>query len=242
MFGILAATVSHASKAKGLRPYKLQVCQRLTDDNKVRRLSFCHPEIGRIGADAGHLQLLVFSDEAAFHLDRHVNCQCTHFWSKTNPHFVTTGAVNSPGVTVRCGLWREGGIGQFLSTALSQPILTSTSSKIFFARACVKYHMLKEVCILQQDGATAHFTAKVRCWLDAHFLVDGARFGLDALAFVLLQPHTLRLFCVGICEVPSVLQRPSGKSQDLAKTPTILSNVLGQSQELQSVAREPGSL
>lgn len=69
MFGTSVATISRASKANGLRPYKLPVCQRQTDDDKARRLSFCRSKLRRIAADPGHLLFLVFRDEAAFHLD-----------------------------------------------------------------------------------------------------------------------------------------------------------------------------
>lgn len=82
MFGTSVVATSRASKAKGLRPYKLHVCQRCTDDNKVRRLSFCRSKLTRIVADPGHLLFLVLSDEAALHLDRQVNRQCTCFWPK----------------------------------------------------------------------------------------------------------------------------------------------------------------
>lgn len=143
MFGKSVSTVSRALKAKGLRLYKLQVCQRLMEDDKVRRLSFCPSELRRIAADPGHLQFLVVSDEATFHLDGRVNRQCTRFWVKTNPHFFATRAVDSQGLVQNLARGVDRAV--FFSTALSQVNPTCASWKTIFARACAIPHAERAV-------------------------------------------------------------------------------------------------
>lgn len=150
-------------------PFKPQVLFELQPDDYERRKQFCVNELGRISSNRNHLPFLLFTDEAIFHLDGHVNKQNTRCWSETNPHWIIEEAVQSPKVVVWCGLWREGVVGPFF--------FEGTVTGDAYLRMLEQYvlpeleasHMQREVCIFQQDGAPPHYATTVRDWLDRTF-------------------------------------------------------------------------
>ncbi|KAM7281796.1 hypothetical protein ISCGN_001957 [Ixodes scapularis] len=94
-------------------PYKLGLIHGLSPGDYEMRHYFCRDELLRIEQDPSHVQFLLFSDEATFHLDRQVNTQNCRYWSSTNLHWTLERALQSPKVTVCCGIWREGVVGPF---------------------------------------------------------------------------------------------------------------------------------
>ena len=68
-----------------LFPYKVQILQNQTDANKKERSEFCQTIIGRIENNSGDLGLILFSDEAHFHLSGPVNKQNMRFWPSQQP-------------------------------------------------------------------------------------------------------------------------------------------------------------
>ncbi|XP_077511001.1 uncharacterized protein LOC144121701 [Amblyomma americanum] len=169
LFGVAPSTVSRALQIKGWRPYRVRVHQHLSPADKAQRVSFCRSEQQRLAADPGRLDFLMFSDEAVFHLDGQVNRQCTRFWSKNNPHFTHTRAVNSPRTVVWCAIWREGVVGPFFfeDSVTADSYLRLLKER--FLPELVEYHMQQRLCIFQQDGAPAHYASKVRQWLNEEF-------------------------------------------------------------------------
>ena len=59
----------------GFKAYKLKVLHAIQPDDKDRRVEFCQWGLQMIEDDDGFLQNLIFSDEAIFRLDGHVNKQ-----------------------------------------------------------------------------------------------------------------------------------------------------------------------
>ena len=47
--------------------------QKLHDEDYANRIEFASDELDRIAGDPMHLEVLIFSDEANFYLDRDVN-------------------------------------------------------------------------------------------------------------------------------------------------------------------------
>ena len=62
-------------------PYKVQIVQRLYEEDFKNRLEFAQEELMRIHADPTHLAELTWSDEAHFHLDGGVNRHNCSYWS-----------------------------------------------------------------------------------------------------------------------------------------------------------------
>ena len=69
-----------------LFPYKIQILQRQTDDNKAERLAFCQDISQKIENSPGLLKLIFFSHEAHCHLSGHINKQNMRYWSQAQPN------------------------------------------------------------------------------------------------------------------------------------------------------------
>ncbi|KAM7306368.1 hypothetical protein ISCGN_010087 [Ixodes scapularis] len=147
----------------------MQVVQALHDGDNVRRLEFCKAELLRIKSNPGHLQFLLFSDEANFHLDGRVNRQNSRIWARDNPHAVDERHLHSPKVTVWSGIWREGIVGPFFFDGTVNANAYLDMLKTEMLPELERYHMTKENCIFMQDGAAPHYAKSVRAWLNNTF-------------------------------------------------------------------------
>ena len=80
-----------------LRPYRLQMLQALSDEDKADRLSFS--DISRaIQNNPSFLESIIFSDEAHFYLTGEVNRHNSVYWSSENPHHHDTTTLHPPKV------------------------------------------------------------------------------------------------------------------------------------------------
>jgi hypothetical protein len=66
-------------------PYKIQVKQRLTPGNALKRFEFADLLLPMISNKELYPMDLWFSDEAHFHHDGYVNKQTWRFWASENP-------------------------------------------------------------------------------------------------------------------------------------------------------------
>jgi hypothetical protein len=139
-----------------LYPYKIQVMQVLSDNDKVRRLRFAkwgavffedHPLV---------LKRLWFTDEAHVDLTGYVNKQNMRFWATQNPHIIHESPLHPQRVTVWCAISSQGLIGPFF-------IAGSVTGETY--RNLVQRQFLPELERLgfpvgrqwfMQDGATPH--------------------------------------------------------------------------------------
>ena len=64
---------------------KVQILQKQTDANEEERSEFCQTISKRIENNPGDLGLILFSEEAHFHLSGHVNKQNKRFWASQQP-------------------------------------------------------------------------------------------------------------------------------------------------------------
>ena len=167
LFGVSTHTVRKAIRE--MRPYKLGLIHELLPGDYEKRLDFCRDELLRIAQDPSHLQFLLFSDEATFHLDGQVNTQNCRYWNSTNPNWTLERTLQSPKVTVWCGIWREGVVGPFFfdNNVTGDTYLQMMQDE--FLPELEALHMQRHVCIFMQDGAPPHWSTSVRRWLDTTF-------------------------------------------------------------------------
>ena len=112
--GISRATVQRViHNDLKLFPYKVQILQKQTDVNKRERVEFCQSISERIENNPGVLNLILFSDEAHFHLSGHVNKQNMRFWASQQPHEHTQRPLSQEKVTVWCALGKRGICGPY---------------------------------------------------------------------------------------------------------------------------------
>ena len=67
----------------------------------------------RLTEDADFAKEIIFSDEAHFDLGGHVNKQNCGLWGTENPHAFIEKPIHPKRITVWCGFWSRGIIGQF---------------------------------------------------------------------------------------------------------------------------------
>jgi hypothetical protein len=66
-------------------PYKIQVAQELSEQDKEDRLQFCSQFFDLMNSNRNILNSLLMSDEAHFHMSGYVNKQNCRFWAANNP-------------------------------------------------------------------------------------------------------------------------------------------------------------
>ena len=74
-----------ARKRLVMKPYKLQLVQTITADDKRKRKQFCVDMQEKLEEDEFN-ERLVFSDEATFHTNSKVNMHNVRIWGEENPH------------------------------------------------------------------------------------------------------------------------------------------------------------
>ena len=146
-------------------PYKVQVVQKLHEDDHENRLQFAHQELARIDADPMHLAELTWSDEAHFHLVGGVNRHNCRFWAQENPHRLKEESMHSPRTTVWAAIWRSGIYGPFFfdETVNKDRYLQMLKDEFWpMVRADGRANRI----IFMLDGAPPHWGLPVRNWLN----------------------------------------------------------------------------
>lgn len=146
-----------------LKPYRLQLLQALTPNDKVRRCEFS-TQLQDLMEQDGFSEKLIFSDEATFFVSGSVNTHNVRIWGSENPHAFVQNIRNCPKVNVFCAVSMFKVYGPF-----------------FFCEKSVTGHVYLDMLenflmpqletdsvdfIYQQDGAPPHFHLDVRDFLN----------------------------------------------------------------------------
>lgn len=166
--GISRRTIQRILKDLKWHPYKIQIVQKITDEDKENRLEFAQDEIERISINPNHLPNLLFSDEAHFHLDGGVNRHNHRYWAAENPHWFVEESLHSPRTTVWAAIGERGVIGPFFFDE-------TINSERYLAMLQTHFHpelelrQIQNDIIFMQDGAPPHWGRMVRNWLNENF-------------------------------------------------------------------------
>jgi hypothetical protein len=107
--GVKTLNLSYGSiqkylRADGMHPYKLQMHQKLDEEDCAHRKSMCEDLIKEIDADATFLSKIIFSDESTFHLEGVVNRHNCRVWGMEPPVEVIQKCHTSPKINVWMGI------------------------------------------------------------------------------------------------------------------------------------------
>ncbi|PNF26248.1 hypothetical protein B7P43_G02693 [Cryptotermes secundus] len=94
------------------KPYRLQLVQALTNDDKRKLMEFCDSMLEMM-EDETFISRLIFSDEASFHLSGTVNCHNMRIWGTEHPHETVEHERDSPKVNVFCAVSQDKVYGPF---------------------------------------------------------------------------------------------------------------------------------
>ncbi|RCN50166.1 transposase [Ancylostoma caninum] len=146
---------------EGLKPYHPQLVHGLQATDYGRRVEFCTAMLKKVEDGELDIARILWSDEAIFKLNGHVNRQNVVYWSDANPQQVIERRPNSPGVTVWAGIWSGGVLGPFFF----EGTVTSDSYLEMIKRKVISYVKAKNL-VFMHDGAPAHYSAPVRNYLN----------------------------------------------------------------------------
>ncbi|MCP4489021.1 MAG: transposase, partial [Gammaproteobacteria bacterium] len=166
--GISKDSVHRILRNAHLKPYRPRLLQGLNEDDPDRRIEFCEWFIQQAEADTNFVDRVIWTDEATFKLNGHINRHNCVYWSDENPHEVLEKDLNSPGVMVWAGTSSSGIIGPFFfqGTVSGDSYLKLITEEVWPEIA--DWPDLDAV-LWQQDGAPPHYSLTVREYLDETF-------------------------------------------------------------------------
>ena len=105
---------------------------------------------------------IIFSDEAHFHLGGYVNKQNCCIWGTENPHAYIESPTHPKRVTVWCGFWSRGIIGQFFFENEQGEAVTVNGNRYRamlneFLFTKIEEENIGNICF-QQDGTKYHIS------------------------------------------------------------------------------------
>lgn len=153
-----------AIKEAGFHSFKPSTVIELSDDDFDRRIEFCQTMLVQFQNDSSLVNKIIWSDESKFMLSGVVNRHNCCYWAYSNPEIKIPVKNSRMGITVWCGLSSKGIIGPYFfeDTVTGESYLEMLENFLWpRVRTGRKY--------LQHDGAPAHYSQKVRNWLDKKF-------------------------------------------------------------------------
>lgn len=143
-----------------IKPYRLQLVQKLYLHDKDKRFQFCSAL--QLKKD-DFVKLLIFSDEATFHTNGKVNRHNCRIWETQNPHDIVEHEQDSPNVNVFCAMSRR---------KLCQPLFFEESIVTGQSFLAMLQNWLMPLLkndsdnfVLQLDRAPPHFHRFLRTYL-----------------------------------------------------------------------------
>ena len=159
-----------------IKPYIIQVHQRLSRAHKAARVAMCQWILEKLNEDATFHEKIWFSDEAHFFLNGNVNNKKCFFWGSSKPKEVIERGLHDQKVTAWAAMSYRGIIGPYFFEDADGQTLTINSDRYvdvlskFLERLqeIVPAHMIQEQWF-QQDGASPHVSKKSLQWVNTNF-------------------------------------------------------------------------
>lgn len=163
-------TVLRTLKKEKLHPYKVNLVQELMEEDFDRRVEFCEILMEKNNSDPMFLKKVLFSDEATFLLNGHVNRQTFRYWATENPHWMQEYRTQYPEkVNVWAGIIDSRIIGPyFFEETLTGPRYLEFLQNFLLPELNRLFPNRNDLW-LQQDGAPPHYAVLVRNYLDNVF-------------------------------------------------------------------------
>jgi hypothetical protein len=121
-----------------------------------------------VADDSSLCDRIVWTDEAIFKLNEHVNRHNCVYYVVENPHIVITKQMNALGVTVWTGIWSRGIVGPsfFHNAITAHSYIEKLNKEIIPA---IESQMNLKKMFYMYNGALPHNAQSVRDFLDRKF-------------------------------------------------------------------------
>jgi transposase len=163
-----ATTIHRILKGTHFHPYKLQLIHQLRPQDHQKRIVHSQTQLAAIRDNPHFLKLLIFSDEAHFHVHGVVNKQDFRYWSETNPIWFQEQPLHSPRVTVWAAIGWQGVFGPFFFEENINGANYLDMLQHRFLPAAQTMPCFGAI-IFMQDGAPPHWSLAVRNFLSQTF-------------------------------------------------------------------------
>lgn len=173
--------VNKVLKNHKFHPYKITLVQELSEDDFDRRIEFCELMTQKLESREISTFEIVFSDEASFQLNGHVNRHNCRYWAQENPHWYRESHTQHP---QRLNVW-AGIIGNFIigpfiingnlnGTAYNNMLITQiipAINNLIETTATPDGNPIfnRDNVYFQQDGAPPHYARDARDTLNIEF-------------------------------------------------------------------------
>lgn len=169
--GFPRSTVSRILRALHYHAYHITLTQELRPGHILARINFCQWALQMIQNDRHFFRYVLFSDEAKFYSDGHLNRHNCHYWSNENPHWYRTmNHQNRWSLMVWCGIVNGYLIGPYF---FNRNVDRDSYLELLRDHLPV---LLENVDLatrirmwFQQDGAAPHFAVIVREFLNNQY-------------------------------------------------------------------------
>lgn len=169
--GISSIAVFRILRDFKLHPYHVVLHQALSDTDFDRRLDYCSWLRDMCNENRQFLSLILWTDEATFTSCGKVNLHNMHYWAEANPHWMReVDHQNRWSVNVWCGILGHRIIGPFIfDDHLNGDLyLDFLQYNLPILLEEVPYDIRISLWY-QLDGCPAHFSRRVRNFLDTSF-------------------------------------------------------------------------
>lgn len=170
--GMCRRSVQKILKKEHFHPYKVHLLQEINEDDFDRRLEFCEIMMERLSNVPNFASNIIFSDEATFCLNGHVNRHNSRYWADSNPHWMEQVHTQRPQkVNVWAGIVGRHLIGPFFieGTLTADRYLRLLQDQIIPQFRQLFPNFDQQEIWFQHDGAPPHYGRNVREYLDNVF-------------------------------------------------------------------------
>ncbi|CAF1991725.1 unnamed protein product [Rotaria magnacalcarata] len=165
---ISMSSVRHIYKSLGFKPYIPRLIHELNEDDPDRRIEYCETFLSLLKDDSDLMYRVIWSDEAVFKLNGHINRHNSVYWATQNPNVTIDQAMQVEGLIVWAGIRYQDVIGPyFFETTVTSQSYIKMLDDYFYPLFCDVPD--NESFSFMHDRAPAHYASIVRDWLDEKF-------------------------------------------------------------------------
>ena len=139
-----------------MKPYKLQLVQAITADDKRKCKQFCVDMQKKFKEDKFN-ECLVFSDEATFHMNGKVNRRNVCIWAKENLYATIEHERDSPKVYMFCAISKNHVYGSFFFEE-------NVTGDVYLQM--LQNWLIDELIANEQDNAPPHWKLTVQAYVN----------------------------------------------------------------------------
>lgn len=130
---ISRSSLQRVYKSLGYKPYIPRLVHELNEDDFDRRVEYCETFLSLLQNEPDLIYRVMWSDEAIFKLNGHINRHNSTYWATENPNVTWEHTMQAAGFTVWTCIWSEGVIGPYFfeDTVTAQSYLTMLNNYFY---------------------------------------------------------------------------------------------------------------